>query len=194
MGFPQVAILVSSDSALVHAAKAELDRKFYGFIPFVIANQDCLAYQQAKEFGIDAFLVAEQGGNNAEAEIEQHLSDRDPVLIIAAGYNRIFSSQFCEKYKGKLVNFHPSILPAFAGLFDMAVHQAVLGRGCRISGATVHFIDADVDMGKILFQLPVAVDGFDTPETLKKKVQHVESELFPKLLGLAVDGKLQRLC
>ena len=196
MEFPQIALLVSGDSSLVNAAKAELDRKFYGFIPFVIANLDCLAYQHAKELGIDAFLVGEQEGadRSAEPEIERHLDDRNPVLIIAAGYHRIFSPRFCEKYKGKLVNFHPSLLPAFAGLFDMAVHQAVLGRGCRISGATVHFIDADVDTGKIIFQLPVAVDGFDTPETLKKRVQHVETELFPKLLGLALDGKLQRLC
>ena len=194
MAFPAVALLVSGDTALVDVAKSEIDRKFYGFTALVIANRDCPAYQRAKELGMDYFLVSETGADRpAESEIERLLDERNPLLIIAAGYGRVFSPSFCEKYRCKLVNFHPSLLPAFSGMYDMAVHEAVLARGCRISGATVHFIDAGVDTGKILFQLPVAVDQFDTPETLKRKVQVVEAELFPKLLGLAVDGKLGRL-
>lgn len=187
MEFPAVALLVSGDTALVDVAKSEADRKFYGFTTLVIANHDCPAYQRAKELGMDHFLA------EREEAVTELLDGRNPLLIITAGYDHILSPTFSERYQGKLVNFHPSLLPSFSGLYDMAVHEAALARGCRISGATVHFIDAGVDTGKILFQLPVAVDQFDTPETLKRKVQVVEAELFPKLLGLAVDGKLARL-
>ena len=187
MELPNIVLLVSGNASLVEALKHEQDRKFYGFAIAVIANQYCPAYQRAKELGLDHFIAEDEAG------MREVLDSRNPILIIAAGYNKILSADFATKYRGKLVNFHPSLLPAFAGLFATAVHQAVLGRGCRISGATVHFIDADVDTGKIIFQLPVAVDGMDTPETLKKKISVVEAELLPKLIGLAVDGKLGRL-
>ena len=95
MAFPAVALLVSGDTALVDAAKSEIDRKFYGFTALVIANRDCPAYQRAKELGMDYFLVSETGADRpAESEIERLLDERNPLLIIAAGYGRVFSPSF----------------------------------------------------------------------------------------------------
>src|SRR3989344_2557672 len=146
MVLPLIALLVSGDTNLVQAAQKILDSKYYAFAVMVIANQECKALDEARTLGFDHYLLT------AEKEIEQQLDAHAPALVLCAGYNQQLSSVFVEKYRGRLVNFHPSLLPAFAGLFDVAVHAAVLGRGCRISGVTVHFIDADLDTGKILFQ------------------------------------------
>lgn len=110
--------------------------------------------------------------------------------ILLIGWMRILSSSFVEKWSNKILNVHPSLLPAFAGEMDMNVHRSVLDRGCKISGATLMFIDDGKDTGPIIDQKPVVVSDCDDEVSLKAKVQQVEQQLLIENLPLLRDNKL----
>lgn len=113
----------------------------------------------------------------------------DYVLLI--GWMRILSETFVQEMKNKIINIHPSLLPAFEGNMDMNIHRAVIERGCKVTGATLMFVDQGVDTGPIIAQSPVVVNEADTPETLKDRVQEAEKRLFMDYLPLLRDGKVE---
>jgi phosphoribosylglycinamide formyltransferase 1 len=97
-------------------------------------------------------------------------------LIVLIGYMRILSADFVREWKNKIINIHPSLLPAFAGSMDHTVHQAVLTAGVKETGCTVHYVTEEVDAGPILIQKKCAVLPSDTADTLKQRVQQLEGE------------------
>ena len=103
-------------------------------------------------------------------------------LVVLGGFMRILSPSIVEKYKGKIVNVHPSLLPKFGGKMNMSVHQAVLDAGEKETGMTIHKVDEGIDTGEIILQKTVAVDPADTVETLRAKVQGLEKEWYPKVV------------
>lgn len=113
----------------------------------------------------------------------------DYVLLI--GWMRILSEMFVCEMKNKIINIHPSLLPAFEGNMDMNIHRAVIERGCKVTGATLMFVDQGVDTGPIIAQFPVMVNETDTPETLKNRVQKAEKQLFMDYLPLLRDGRVE---
>lgn len=94
------------------------------------------------------------------------------------------------RYENRVVNIHPSLIPAFcgAGFYGMRVHQAVLEKGCKVSGCTVHFVDNEYDHGPIIAQVPVLVENDDTPESLQKRVFQAECELYPRVIQQLLGG------
>ncbi len=142
-------------------------------IELIISNKEhAPVLAKAEKYNIPAKYI------NNETEISKTLKQHHIDLILLIGYMRILSAEFVLIWQDKILNVHPSLLPAFAGLMDLEVHKAVLAAGVTETGCTVHYVDATVDGGKILVQKKCPVETTDTPETLKAKVQLLESEAF----------------
>ncbi|MEX1257281.1 MAG: phosphoribosylglycinamide formyltransferase [Gemmatimonadota bacterium] len=115
-------------------------------------------------------------------------------FVLLAGYLRLMPRAVVERFRGKMLNLHPALLPGFGGkgMYGARVHQAVLASGTRISGATIHFVDEEYDRGRILAQWPVPVLSDDTPDSLYARIQEVEHVLYPAAVDLLarsiVDG------
>ncbi|MEM3104351.1 MAG: phosphoribosylglycinamide formyltransferase, partial [Candidatus Bathyarchaeia archaeon] len=150
--------------------------------------------ERARQNGIEALFINPKGLTREEYDklIMDEIEKRSPVdLILLIGYMRILSSQFVRKYRWRIVNIHPSLLPAFAGGMDLDVHKAVLDYGVKVTGCTLHFVDEGVDTGPIILQKPVMVDESDTPETLKTKVQKAEQEIILEAIKLFQQGLIK---
>lgn len=110
-------------------------------------------------------------------------------LVVLGGFMRILSPSIIEKYRGKILNIHPGLLPKHGAIYGNAVHQSVLDSGDKETGMTIHLVDEGVDTGKIIFQKSVPVDSLDTVETLKAKVQDLEKEWYPKVVEGMLKGE-----
>ena len=113
-------------------------------------------------------------------EIDRHDPLRRPALVVLAGFMRVLTPAFVERYFGRLVNIHPSLLPAFPGLHT---HQRAIDAGCRVAGATVHLVTAELDSGPILAQAAVPVLAHDTADSLAARVVTQEHRLYPAALA-----------
>lgn len=122
-----------------------------------------------------------------EAAIAEELNVRHVELVVLAGFMRILSRYFIDRFAGKIMNIHPSLLPAFPG--ENAQQQA-LQYGVKVSGCTVHFVDEGMDTGPIILQEAVPVMEDDTEETLSERILHVEHILYPRALALYSEGRL----
>ena len=113
--------------------------------------------------------------------------------VALAGYLRKLPEPVVWAYRHRVLNVHPSLLPAFggAGMYGARVHRAVLEYGCRVSGATVHLVEAEFDTGPVVLQEAIRVEAGDSPETLARRVLEVEHRLFPRALALVADGRVR---
>ena len=129
------------------------------------------------------------------AEFEQalvtELRQQDVGLVCLAGFMRILSPVFVKAFENRIMNIHPSLLPAFAGLQGMQVHEAVLAAGVKVAGCTVHFVTGDVDAGPIIVQRAIPVHDADTPESLALRVLVEEHQAFAEAVRLFCDGRLR---
>lgn len=139
---------------------------------------------RARKHGITARYIDPSGKTRADydAEILRMLSVYKPDIILLIGYMRILSQAFVRAYKDRIINVHPSLLPAFAGGMDLNVHTSVIDAGVPETGCTIHLVDEGIDTGKILLQKKCAVLQDDTPESLKKKVQRLEGQALVHVL------------
>jgi phosphoribosylglycinamide formyltransferase-1 len=127
-----------------------------------------------------------------EAMIKK-LKEAKVELVILAGYIKVLSPHFVRAFAGRIINIHPSLIPAFCGkgYYGLRVHKAVLEYGVKVTGATVHFVDEGTDTGPIILQKAVEVKDDDTPEILAKRVLEVEHELLPEAIRLFAEKKLE---
>ncbi len=123
-----------------------------------------------------------------DREIIDQLKKKHVDFIVLAGFMRILSPIFIKAFKGKILNVHPALLPAFKGAH--AIKDA-FDCGVKVTGVTVHFVDEQVDHGAIICQQAVAIDKKDTPKILEKKIHHVEHIVYPKAIDLFARGKLK---
>ena len=126
----------------------------------------------AAQFVDPANLSRDAYDQQITALLQKHHID----LIVLIGYMRILSADFVKQWQHKIINVHPSLLPAFAGLIDLDVHRAVLAAAVKETGCTVHYVTAEVDAGPIILQRTCAVLPQDTPEILKNRVQGLEGD------------------
>lgn len=178
--------------AVIDAIKSgELDAE----VVCVISNRRrAYILERARKNGIEAIYISPKGLSRVEYDrlVMDELEKRAPIdLILLIGYMRILSDEFVRKYRWRIMNIHPSLLPAFAGGMDLDVHRAVLDYGVKVTGCTLHFVDEGVDTGPIILQKPVKVDEDDTPETLKSKVQKAEQEVILEAIKLFKQGRLR---
>lgn len=180
----------SNMAAIVRAAERGRWRERYGsHIAAVISNKaDAKGLAFARDHGIATAVVDHKGYPSREAfdaalaaEIDRHA----PTLVVLAGFMRILTPGFVEHYAGRLVNIHPSLLPAFTGLHT---HQRAIDEGCRFAGATVHRVTAELDHGEILEQVVVPVLPGDTADTLAARVLTQEHLIYPRAVERLIAG------
>lgn len=160
-------------------------------------NKNAYALERASQAGIDAVCVSPRDYADRELFNEAFIREVDaaaPDLIVLAGFLVVIPPELIRKYENRIVNIHPSLIPSFCGTgyYGLKVHEAVLERGVKVTGATVHFVDEGTDTGPIIMQKPVAVRQGDTPEILQRRVmEEAEWVILPKSLSLIADGKVK---
>lgn len=160
----------------------------------VISNKkDCGAMEKANKHKIEAISInpEEKSREEFDKEIATELEKRNVGLIVLVGYMRYLSPWFVHKYENKIMNIHPSLLPAFAGGMDKNVHKTILDSGVKVTGCTIHFVDEGADTGPIILQKSIPIADDETVDSLKEKVQALEKELYPKAIELFRDSKLE---
>jgi phosphoribosylglycinamide formyltransferase-1 len=184
-----VAVLISGRGSNLGALIAAQDASYK--IILVVSNvEGAGGLDKAREAGI-ATQVIPHGGKSREAfdaELDAALRAAGAELVVLAGFMRILSDGFARAWEGKLINIHPSLLPAYKGT---RVHERVLAAGEKQSGASVHFVVPELDAGPVIAQTSVPVYADDTPETLAERVLAVEHKLYPEALKLLAGGKVR---
>ena len=194
----QIAVLASGGGSNLQAILDHLGRlgdRRGGDVALVAAGrEEAGAIARARRAGVATAVASPDG----MAEILlQHSID----LIVLAGYLAFVPAAVTDQWAGRIINVHPALLPSFGGhgLYGLRVHRAVLEAGARVSGATIHFVDANYDRGPIIAQWPVPVMADDTPESLAARVLRVEHALLPRavdalargLVSLTRDGRVR---
>ena len=162
----------------------------HGNIAVVLSgNPDAYALKRAEQHGVPGFAVPRKGRTQAEFEdaLSQKLEEYSIDGIVLAGFLSILSADFVRRWPDRMLNIHPSLIPAFCGkgYYGLKVHEAALARGVKITGATVHLVNEVPDGGRILLQKAVEVQPGDTPETLQKRVmEQAEWILLPQAAEL----------
>ncbi len=176
-------------AAIVEAARREDWAKRYGArVAAVISNRASAGgLEFARKRGLDtavldhkAFVTREAFDEALAAAIGRYDSPAAPALVVLAGFMRILTPAFVSRHEGRLLNIHPSLLPAFPGLHT---HERVLEAGCRFAGATVHLVTTELDHGPILAQAAVPVLPADDADTLAARVLTQEHNLYPRAIG-----------
>jgi len=155
-------------------------------------NKDAYALERARAHGIEAVFVDPAGKNKQQLddEIMSILDEKGVDLVLLIGYKRFLGKRFVERYRDRIMNIHPSLLPAFPG-WDKSVHEAVLEHGVKVTGCTLHFVDESRDGGPIVLQRPVQVEEGDTPDSLKARVQEAEKQVILEAVRLFQEGRLR---
>lgn len=157
----------------------------------VCDNPNAYALQRAQQVEIKSLLLERKhfkSRDDHETTIIEHLEKENIGLICLAGYLRLLGPKLVQHYKNKILNIHPSLLPAFKGL--NAIRQALDAR-VKITGVTLHFVDEKMDHGAIVLQEPVKIDDNDTEETLAERIHQVEHQLYPEVVKRFVEDTLK---
>ncbi|MFC1501127.1 phosphoribosylglycinamide formyltransferase [Elusimicrobiota bacterium] len=157
-------------------------------------NENAFALQRAKKHGIKAVFVDKKSLKDMDSfcdELINLLNENKVALVCLAGYLLKLSRIFVQKFKGRIMNIHPALLPKYGGkgMYGHHVHEAVIASGDKESGVTVHWVDEEYDHGNIIVQEKVPVDPNDTPETLAKKVLKVEHKIYIE----AIEGFIKEI-
>lgn len=166
-------------------------------IAFVISNnENAYALKRAQAAGIAAECVSPKK-YPSRAQFEEALLDMIDAyqvdLIVLAGYLVIIPEAMIRKYRNRIINIHPSLIPSFCGTgcYGLKVHEKALARGVKVSGATVHFVDEGTDTGPIILQKAVEIQEGDTPEVLQRRImEQAEWVILPKAIDLIANGKV----
>ena len=145
----------------------------------------------AREMELETLYLRPKNFGSREAydeRVAEEIKKREIDLICLAGYMKILTPGLCRKFKNKIINIHPALLPSFPGLH---VQQKAIDWGVRFSGATVHFVEAEVDMGPIIIQATVPVEQDDTEETLSARILKEEHKIYPEAVKLYFEGRLE---
>jgi phosphoribosylglycinamide formyltransferase-1 len=168
-----------------------------GKIAVVISNRkDAYGLNRARQKNIDALYIRQkdyESFENFNDAIIDELKKHNVELVVLAGYLKILTSKFIEEYRNRIINIHPSLIPAFCGkgYYGIKVHEEVIKYGVKLSGATVHFVDEEADTGPIIIQEAVEVGYEDTAETLQQKVLKIEHKILPLAVKYYCEGKIQ---
>ena len=182
------AILDSIDNGSIRNARVEV---------VISNNRNAYALERARNHGIEAVCVSPRDYENRE---QFNMAFLDKVneyqldLIVLAGFLVAIPAAMIQKYRNRIINIHPSLIPSFCGVgyYGLKVHEAALKRGVKITGATVHFVDEGTDTGPILLQKPVEVKPDDTPELLQRRVmEEAEWILLPRAIDMIANEEIE---
>ena len=195
----RLAVLVSGGGTNLQAIIDAIDNKTItnAEISVVISNNPgAYALERAKKRGIDAVCVSPKNYENRAAfnqALLETLQSYDPDLIVLAGCLVVIPEIMVRAFPNKIINIHPALIPAFCGTgyYGLKVHEAVLKRGAKVTGATVHFVDEGTDTGPIILQKAVEVKEGDTPEILQLRVmEEAEWVIMPRAIDLIANDRI----
>jgi phosphoribosylglycinamide formyltransferase-1 len=192
----KIAVLLSGSGTSLENLFEQIDAgRLRAQIVVVVASRaNAVGLERARRRGVPAFAVPRRehrdvaGFNDA---IHAILAEHGPELVALLGFLSPFETR--GRYDGRTLNVHPALIPAFCGkgMYGHRVHEAVLEAGVKLTGATVHFVDAEYDRGPIILQQAVPVRDDDTPDTLAARVQAVERQLLPEAIRLFAQSRLR---
>ncbi len=160
-------------------------------------NANAYALQRAKNRGVDAFCISPKSFADRDAfyaAFVEKAKEIRPDLIVLAGFLVSIPTAMIEAFPNRIINIHPSLIPSFCGrgYYGLHVHEAVLARGVKVTGATVHFVDNGMDTGPIILQKAVEVKDGDTPQQLQLRVmEEAEWKILPRAIDLIANGRIQ---
>lgn len=195
----KIAVLVSGGGTNLQAIIDAIDNGTITNteIKVVISNnKNAYALERARNHGIEALCISpkdyEDRAKFNEAFLEK-LNSYEVDLVVLAGFLVVIPEMMIKQYRNRIINIHPSLIPSFCGtgFYGLKVHEGVLSRGVKVTGATVHFVDEGTDTGPIILQKAVEVQQGDTPEVLQHRVmEQAEWVIMPKAIDLIANGKV----
>lgn len=195
----RLAVLVSGGGTNLQALIDQIEQKKLPEVKIEVVisnNRNAFALERAKKHGIAAQAIVRKDFENKadfEAALLNLIDSYQVDLIVLAGCLLIIPERVVQSYKNRIINIHPSLIPSFcgAGFYGLKVHEEVLARGVKVTGATVHFVDEGTDTGPIILQKPVYVEENDTPETLQRRVmEQAEWNILPEAVRLISEGRI----
>lgn len=193
----RIGVLVSGGGSNLQAIIDSIeDRKLEAEIAVVISNRpNAFALERAARHGIPTVVIDHHDFPTVREFTEtivDNLRKYRVELVCLAGFLRILDRIIIDAYPNKILNIHPALLPAFGGkgMYGHHVHEAVLASGTKYSGATVHLVTPETDVGPIVLQGIVKVDDDDTPESLAEKVLRIEHQIFPEAIRLVLEDRI----
>ncbi len=166
-------------------------------VTVVSSREDAFALQRAKQHNIPAVYISKSqfhGPEEYDTALINHMHSHGVKLVLLCGFMSILGRTFINEFKERIINIHPSLIPAFCGkgYYGIKVHEEVLGYGAKITGATVHFVDVEPDSGPIILQKAVEVRDDDTPQTLQRRVmEQAEWVILPEAVKLFSENRLK---
>ena len=179
------AILDAIDNGTITNAKVEV---------VISNNKNAYALERAKKHGIENFCISPKDFASREEFNDvflEKLNSYNVDLVVLAGFLVVIPEKMIQAYRNRIINIHPSLIPSFCGTgyYGLKVHEGVLARGVKVTGATVHFVDEGTDTGPIILQKAVEVEQGDTPEVLQRRVmEQAEWVIMPKAIDLIANG------
>ena len=190
-----IAVLVSGGGSNLQAIIDNIEHgEINGRIVTVVSNKPGVyALTRAKLHNIPSVVIESKGNPEFSSQLMRHLEENNVDLIVLAGFLCILKDEILTRYKNKIINVHPSLIPSFCGdgFYGLKVHKAALDYGVKVTGATVHFVNEVTDGGKIILQKAVEVLPDDTPETLQHRVmEQAEWKILPKAVKMFCSGEI----
>ena len=158
-------------------------------IAIVVSNREgAPGIEKAREWGIETRVIPSKGleRETYDKMVVAALQEKKTDLICLAGYMRLLSAYFVAAFPGRILNIHPSLLPAFPGLESQ---RQALEHGAKVSGCTVHFVDENLDAGPIILQAVVPIENGDTPETLSERILREEHRIYTEAVRIVIEGR-----
>lgn len=196
----RIAVLVSGQGrgsnmqSIIDACKSG---KIDGEVGLVVGvNDDAPAMERARTAGVATLAISPKCFDSPEAydaALLKALLDHNIDLVCLAGYMRVLGQCVVDEYRGRIMNVHPALIPSFCGkgMYGHHVHEAVINRGVRVTGCTVHFVDEDYDTGPIILQTVVLVEQDDTPDDVAARVLIQEHKTYTDAIALFAEGRLK---
>ncbi|WP_105176263.1 MULTISPECIES: phosphoribosylglycinamide formyltransferase [Clostridium] len=191
----KIAVLVSGGGTdLQSIIDAVENKEIECSIEMVIGSKEGIyALERAKNHNISTYVVSKKEYKDKSSDKILHLTKGKVDLIVLAGYLSILDGEILKEFNNKIINIHPSLIPAFcgSGMYGLKVHEAVIKSGVKFSGCTVHYVNSEVDGGAILLQDIVPVYFEDDAKSLQKRILEKEHMLLPKAIKLISEGKVE---
>jgi phosphoribosylglycinamide formyltransferase-1 len=185
----RIVILISGRGSNMQAL---LEAKLPCEVAAVISNKaDAAGLEIAKQHGIATAAISHKDFASREsfdAALAQEIDHHQPDFVVLAGFMRILTAGFVNHYVGRLINIHPSLLPAYTGV---NTHERAIKDGVKVHGCSVHFVTADLDHGPIIIQAAIPVRQDDSPQTVSARVLHEEHRIFPQAVRWLCDGAVR---
>ncbi|MCL2415755.1 MAG: phosphoribosylglycinamide formyltransferase [Defluviitaleaceae bacterium] len=193
----QIAVLVSGGGSNLQALIDSIESQYIEnarIAAVISSNRNAYALERARHHGINCAVFSKKDFKDETERENAMLAYLNPLkidLIVLCGSLMVLGEKTLKAYENRIINIHPSLLPAFGGkgYYGIKIHEAAIKRGVKISGATVHFVNDVIDGGKIIAQSAIDVLPDDTPETLQKRVLETEWQILPKAVKMLLSEK-----